>query len=315
MDDVNECEFDESTLDKVYRLLELLDEIERHPALRGKVALHGGTAINLFMLDVPRLSVDIDLSYIGALERVAMLEERPVIERSLCEVAKTLGYKVALNAAEHAGSTFHLSYRGPKRDDHVKIDVTFLNRSVLINPVLRKTPLSRGLTVRVLSDAELIGGKVKAYFDRVKVRDLYDIANLHRCLGGEVCARDSECQILHEVALYYASMSARFPFGFEGREQRFADCGTEVEKQLYPMLRGNVSQGRDWPDLESMMAKAAAFVAEWVLPRSHDEREYLRRLESGEYEPGLLFSNREMTRRAMLSPQALWKVENLRKML
>lgn len=55
------------TLDKVERLLDLLDEMQRHPDLKGKLAMHGGTAINLFMLDIPRLSVDIDISYVGAL--------------------------------------------------------------------------------------------------------------------------------------------------------------------------------------------------------------------------------------------------------
>lgn len=39
---------------------DVLDEMQRHPDLKGKLAMHGGTAINLFMLDIPRLSVDID---------------------------------------------------------------------------------------------------------------------------------------------------------------------------------------------------------------------------------------------------------------
>ena len=53
--------FQPRTLDKVERLLDLLDEMQRHPDLKGKLAMHGGTAINLFMLDIPRLSVDIDI--------------------------------------------------------------------------------------------------------------------------------------------------------------------------------------------------------------------------------------------------------------
>lgn len=62
-------EFEPRTVDKVGRLLDLLDEMEHHPALKGKLALRGGTAINLFMLDVPRPSVDIDVSYIGSISR------------------------------------------------------------------------------------------------------------------------------------------------------------------------------------------------------------------------------------------------------
>ncbi|WP_298578639.1 hypothetical protein [uncultured Olegusella sp.] len=52
MDIMSTDEFEPRTVDKVERLLDLLGEMERHPALKGKLALHGGTAINLFMLDV-----------------------------------------------------------------------------------------------------------------------------------------------------------------------------------------------------------------------------------------------------------------------
>ena len=85
-------EFEPRTVDKVERLLDLLDEMERHPALKGKLALHGSTAINLFMLDVPRLSVDIDVSYIGSVSREGMLADRPRIEAGIEAVAQALGY-------------------------------------------------------------------------------------------------------------------------------------------------------------------------------------------------------------------------------
>lgn len=75
MDNALVRELPSRTLDKVERLLDLLAELNEHPVLKGKLALHGGTAINLFMLDVPRLSVDIDLSYVGAISRDAMLAE------------------------------------------------------------------------------------------------------------------------------------------------------------------------------------------------------------------------------------------------
>jgi hypothetical protein len=47
-------------LKKVAHLLGLLDAIQSHPFLKGKLVLKGGTALNLFIFDVPRLSVDID---------------------------------------------------------------------------------------------------------------------------------------------------------------------------------------------------------------------------------------------------------------
>ena len=59
MDNALVREFPPQTLDKVDRLLDLLAELSEHPLLKDKLALHGGTAINLFMLNIPRLSVDI----------------------------------------------------------------------------------------------------------------------------------------------------------------------------------------------------------------------------------------------------------------
>lgn len=90
MDVMSTDEFEPRTVDKVERLLDLLDEMKRHPALKGKLALHGGTTINLFMLDVPRLSVDIDVSYIGSISREDMLADRPRIEVGIEAVARAL---------------------------------------------------------------------------------------------------------------------------------------------------------------------------------------------------------------------------------
>lgn len=45
--------FNPRTVDKVERLFDVMEEFERHPDLKGKLAMFGGTAINLFMLDIP----------------------------------------------------------------------------------------------------------------------------------------------------------------------------------------------------------------------------------------------------------------------
>ena len=65
------------TLEKVLRLLDLLDEIAGDPMLSERLVLKGGTALNVFYLDLDRLSVDIDLNYIGALDVTTMQNERP----------------------------------------------------------------------------------------------------------------------------------------------------------------------------------------------------------------------------------------------
>ena len=307
MDIMSTDEFEPRTVDKVERLLDLLDEMERHPSLKGKLALHGGTAINLFMLDVPRLSVDIDVSYIGSVSCEGMLADRPRIEAGIEAVAQALGYAVEAHPGGHAGRTFLLRYRGDWGVDHVKVDCIYMNRSPILPPIVRETPVRPGAKVRTFSDAELAAGKVKAFFDRVKVRDLYDVSNLR---GVYKSLEPDEQESAHQLALYYASLSACFPKPFEGRERRFADRLPELADQLYPMLRSSTER----PTLEGLMEDAERFIVEWVMPRTDGELEYLERLTKGVYRPELIFPDEAMAEAAAVNPEALWKVENLRKM-
>lgn len=307
MDIMSTDEFEPRTVDKVERLLDLLDEMEHHPSLKGKLALHGGTAINLFMLDVPRLSVDIDVSYIGSVSCEGMLADRPRIEAGIEAVAQALGYAVEAHPGGHAGRTFLLRYRGDWGVDHVKVDCIYMNRSPILPPIVRETPVRPGAKVRTFSDAELAAGKVKAFFDRVKVRDLYDVSNLR---GVYKSLEPDEQESAHQLALYYASLSACFPKPFEGRERRFADRLPELADQLYPMLRSSTER----PTLEGLMEDAERFIVEWVMPRTDGELEYLERLTKGVYRPELIFPDEAMAEAAAVNPEALWKVENLRKM-
>ncbi len=65
--------FQPEPLEKVIHLLELLEALRSHPFLKDRVALKGGTALNVFLFDLPRLSVDIDLNYIGEVAHETML--------------------------------------------------------------------------------------------------------------------------------------------------------------------------------------------------------------------------------------------------
>jgi len=99
-------------LEKVDRLLDLLEAMQKHPYLKNRLVLKGGTALNLFIFDVPRLSVDIDLNYIGAADRETMLAERPLLERAMDAVAGRLGLTLQRAPTAHAGGKWRLRYAG-----------------------------------------------------------------------------------------------------------------------------------------------------------------------------------------------------------
>jgi len=84
--------FKADMVEKVLHLLNLLNTLNSHPFLKGKWVLKDGTALNMFKLDLPRLSVDIDLNYIGALDREEMLAERPKIEQAAQAVFSREGF-------------------------------------------------------------------------------------------------------------------------------------------------------------------------------------------------------------------------------
>lgn len=95
------------TLEKVIRLLDVLQEIARDPVLRERLVLKGGTALNVFHLGLDRLSVDIDVNYVGALNRAVMEAERPEpeVEAALNRLLASRGYNVRRQPDEHAGGS------------------------------------------------------------------------------------------------------------------------------------------------------------------------------------------------------------------
>ncbi|WP_455389460.1 nucleotidyl transferase AbiEii/AbiGii toxin family protein, partial [Petrachloros mirabilis] len=76
-----------------------------------RLALKGGTALNLFYFDVPRLSVDIDLNYVGAADRETMLEDRPKLEEAVQAVCAREGFTVRRLPTDHAGGKWRMSYK------------------------------------------------------------------------------------------------------------------------------------------------------------------------------------------------------------
>jgi hypothetical protein len=103
--------FGAEPLEKVFRLMAFLDALNSHPFLKARIALKGGTALNLFHFNVPRLSVDIDLNYVGSADREAMLAERPKVEQAVQAVCSREGLAIKRMPPDHAGGKWRLRLR------------------------------------------------------------------------------------------------------------------------------------------------------------------------------------------------------------
>jgi predicted nucleotidyltransferase component of viral defense system len=114
-------------VEKVAQLLAILNELGEHQYLRERLVLKGGTALNLFVFDLPRLSVDIDLNYIGSSDRETMLAERPNVEKAITAVCGRLEFNVQRMPSEHAGGKWRLRYQtSVTQGANLELDMNFM---------------------------------------------------------------------------------------------------------------------------------------------------------------------------------------------
>jgi predicted nucleotidyltransferase component of viral defense system len=165
-------------LEKVYRLLDVFQQIMSVPFLQERLVLKGGTALNLFCFEkLPRLSVDIDLNYIGALDREKMLEEKPLIVDAVGQIMSQNQFERHRAPMKHAGGKmvwFYPSLLGQRGS--LEIDINFMYRQPLF-PIGLKSPnieSYKSLSGPVLDIHELAAGKLSALFDRSASRDWFD---------------------------------------------------------------------------------------------------------------------------------------------
>ncbi|HZP89319.1 MAG TPA: nucleotidyl transferase AbiEii/AbiGii toxin family protein [Burkholderiales bacterium] len=146
-------------------------------------ALKGGTAINLFVHDLPRLSVDIDLTYLPVEDRASSLRgiekalER-IAERAKAAVPRLL---IERGRTREERSTTALFLRSGAAQ--VKVEVTPVLRGCVFVPELREvTPSVEEqfgyAEMRVVSLPDLYAGKIVAALDRQHPRDLFDVREL-----------------------------------------------------------------------------------------------------------------------------------------
>ncbi len=166
-------------LEKAFQMLLLLKSFFAHPFLKDRFALKGGTALNLFIFDIPRLSIDIDLNYIGAIDRETMMAHRPKIEEAIKAVCIREGFTVRrLPCDNHAGGKWSLRYESSLgKGGNLALDLNFLFRLPLWPVSLRSMSsihYTKVTNIPVLDIHELAAGKLTALLSRIAARDLED---------------------------------------------------------------------------------------------------------------------------------------------
>jgi predicted nucleotidyltransferase component of viral defense system len=219
-------------------------------------ALKGGTAINLFVREMPRLSVDIDLTYTSISDNrdTALKNISDALDRIENDIKKSVPGISITRVPYGQGEDVKLNCQTVQA--HVKIEVNTITRGILIPvrlmPVgeIVQSEYKKFAAINVVAHGELFGGKICAALDRQHPRDLFDVYHLFQNEGfSEEIKLGSMMFLLshfrpmselidphlldqrHTFETQFTGMAAT-PFSYENFEETRMQLISEVKKSL-----------------------------------------------------------------------------------
>lgn len=300
-----ELGFVRDTLEKVCRLADVLKFVESDEFLSKRIALKGGTAINLTIFDLPRLSVDIDLDYCKSIDREEMLADRDVITDKFSKYMRANGYVLSPKSKNyHALDSFVCEYvncGGAK--DNLKIEINYMLRCHVLPVITRKVNLPWGeeaLTVFSVAPLEIFASKTVALLTRTAPRDLYDIHNMVKYGLFD----ESEKEMLRKCAVFYSAIGAEQPPERFELDNIGKVSSQQIKRDLAPVLR----KGERF-DLEVVQQEVRQYLASILIPTKEEEL-FWKAFSEGIYQPNRIFGQSNELVYIEKHPMALWKCRN-----
>jgi hypothetical protein len=273
----------------------LLTQVAQLVFVDDTFALKGGTAINLFIRDMPRLSVDLDLVFPDhMLPREQALARINNAIRQTAERLNKNGFQTHAPVAE-AGETKLLVRRGRSE---VKNEANFVLRGT-VQPVKRASltsvasdVLMADLDIPVASLDDLYGGKLVAAMDRQHPRDLFDVMQLFAHEG-------ITPGILRAFVVYLASHNRPV---HEVLFPQLRDIGHDYQHNFEGMTADPVP-------LDTLLETRGQMITELQTGLDDSERRFLLSLVAGEPD----WTLRDIAHLEHL-PGIRWKLHNLKKL-
>jgi hypothetical protein len=274
----------------------LLTQVAPFVFADGIFALKGGTAINLFVRDMPRLSVDLDLVFPDySLPRSEALQRINEAVRLSAERLTARGFQTRTVVAPDAGETKLMVRRG---NIEVKIEVNFVMRGT-VHPVrmasltaIARDALLADLEIPVVSLEDMYGGKLVAAMDRQHPRDLFDVMQLFAHEGITPAIRRA-------FVIYLASHNRPV------HEVLFPSL-RNIHQDFENNFRGMTTEPVELPEL---IATRERMISELQKGLEADERRFLLSLVANEPE----WSSLGIAHAEQL-PGIRWKMHNLEKL-
>ena len=292
-----------NNIEKVIRLLDVLDFIFAKSSFKDALSLKGGTAINLLHTNLKRLSVDIDLDYHRHLDKDKTFKDRKLILQELDDYMKKEGYSISNKSRGSAilvSRTYsYLSASG--NNDNIKVEINFIDR-ISLYPTVTTSVNYFGKSVDIIaaSKEELYGMKLSALINRSKARDLYDANYLFTDIN------DIDEKTLKKCLIFYLSLDGMYEINKIDYKSIRDIKFIAVRKELNPVLK----RGEQF-DLKNVQEKTIEKLIHF-LTLDENEKLYLLEFSKGNYVPSLLFDE-EVANRAINHPMAKWRILNINK--
>jgi len=291
-------------LEKVYRLVDIFQQMMAVPYLKERLVLKGGTALNLFYFEkLPRLSVDIDLNYIGQLNREKMLEEKTIIVDAVHQILLQNQFERHRSPMNHAGGKmvwFYNSVLGQRGS--LEIDINFMYRQPLCPIVFRPVNVldDKKWLAPVLDIHELAAGKLSALFNRNASRDIFDAHYL-------MTQAKLDIKRLREIFIAYIAMSK---VDLSQLTPKYLEYDlTDFKNRLTPVLHQKTLPRR-LPELKTWADKMITELKSELsalLPLNQNELSFIRGIrERGHIHPELVTNDKELAEKIKLHPAILW---------
>lgn len=284
-----------NNVEKILRLSFILNDLNVMPEFKGKLLLKGGTAINLIAFDeLPRLSVDLDLDFAENLSKERMQEEREKINRPLDKYCQENGYLKSgrCSFSLDSFSLFYTTATGSR--DKLKLDINYHNRCHILEGEVSEIPFPFSmkdgvLTVAHVAVTELFAGKIKAFYERCKPRDIYDIYSLAK---SGILSSQEERNLLRQCIVFYSTLgNIEHPELLEQDVNHILDMPfQDIKTQLLPMLHINAGK---YPKDE--INRIVIEYLSSLLKLEEAEKQYINEFYKGNYNPFLLFNDKTAT--------------------
>lgn len=231
-----ELNVQKQTLERVLRLIDVLDFINSDAGLRDKLVLKGGTAINLTFYNYSRLSVDIDLDYIGSINKEQMISDRDLIEKYLLNYMQQshMQYRDDKTKRTHALDSFVFNYSNMfNATDMIKLEINYMNRIHLFDYEKRQItlPLKDCIEVLTLNKFDLFASKANALIYRTTIRDIYDVNNM--IINKTI--NENEFNLFKKSLIFYLLLSSE-------RKENFKILFEECKKRMQAFIGNRTPQ-------------------------------------------------------------------------